>query len=331
MMKKIDSLRGRAAAIALALLTSTAVAAQSPASASRPAASKDPKPALFAYDARADLGVSEVGVEKRDGATVHDIVFRSDPASKDETKAYLVVPDGAGPFAGALFVHWLGEPETTNRTEFLAEAAGLARQGLVSLLVDAMWSAPKWYESRVPDKDHDTSVRQVIAIRRAMDLLASQPNADKARLGFIGHDYGAMYGMLAAGADGRAKTYVYIAPTASLNDWAFFANQPESKAAYLCKNGDLELTDALRRVKNASTLLQYGTKDVYVSRASTAVLMGAITAPKERKVYETDHAMATADVRADRDAWLTKELSLAPAPTASSSPAATAATPATHP
>ena len=34
---------------------------------------------------------------------------------------------------------------TTNRSEFLQEATSLAPKGVVSLLVDAMWSAPEWY------------------------------------------------------------------------------------------------------------------------------------------------------------------------------------------
>ena len=69
-----------------------------------------------------------------------------------------------------------------------------------------------------------------------MDLLESQPDVDKARIGFVGHDYGGMYGMIMAGVDRRARTYVYIAVAPSLNDWAFFARQPVSKADYLRQN-----------------------------------------------------------------------------------------------
>jgi pimeloyl-ACP methyl ester carboxylesterase len=133
---------------------------------------------------------------------------------------------------------------------------------------------------------------------------------DKARIGYVGHDYGGMYGMMANGVDRRARTYVYIAVVPSLNDWAFFARQPVSKAAYLRQNAPLELTDYLRQVKNASTLFQFANKDVYVSRADTQVVMGAASAPKERRFYEADHGMAVAEAVADRDAWLLKELGL---------------------
>jgi len=288
----------------------------------------DAQAALFRYDAAADLRVEEAGVEKQDRAAVHDIRFTPVPGA-EPVKSYVVVPEGKGPFAGVLWVHWLGEPATTSRTEFLEEATSLAPKGVVSLLVDAMWSAPEWYAKRVPERDYDNSIRQAIALRRAMDLLVSRPDVDKARIGYVGHDYGGMYGMIANGVDRRAHTYVYIAVVPSLNDWAFFAHQPPSKAAYLRQNAVLELTDYLRQVKNASTLFQFANKDVYVSRADTQVVMGATSAPKERRFYDADHAMAVPQVVADRDAWLLKELGLGgpglpplPSPSPSPSPVA---------
>jgi dienelactone hydrolase len=268
--------------------------------------------ALFSYDTGAAFDLKEHGVETREGVTVRDVSFIAAP-QQPPVKAYLVVPQGKGPFAGVLWVHWLGEPETTNRTQYLKEAIALAPRGAVSLLVDAMWSAPKWYEERVPDTHYDTSLRQVIALRRAMDLLLKQPGVDPARIGFVGHDYGAMYGMIAAGVDRRAKTYVYVAATQSLLDWAFFAAQPKSKADYLRQNANLELTDYLRQVKNASTLFQFANSDVYVSRSDTFTLLGATQGRKERKFYDAEHSMSPPQVAQDRDAWLATELGLAAA------------------
>jgi dienelactone hydrolase len=266
--------------------------------------------ALFAYDAAADWKLRTRGVERRDGVTVVDLAF--DGGSGSEVSAYLVVPAGAGPFAGVLWVHWLGEPATTNRTQYLAEAVALAPKGIASLLVDAMWSKPKWYEQRVPEEDFENSRKQVIALRRAFDVLQEQ-NVDTSRLGVVGHDYGGMYAMLMAGAEPRAKTYVYVATAPSLSHWSFFAAQPKSKSEYLCQNAVLELTDALRKVTNASTLFQFGTRDAYVSRADTAVLLAATQGRKERKFYEAEHDMALPQIAADRDAWLVQELAAKPA------------------
>jgi dienelactone hydrolase len=290
-----------------AFLAGVALAGATPGRAQAPG----PEAALFAYDATADLAVKTAGVERRGDVIVSDLSFTAAPGS--EVKAHLVTPPGPGPHAGVLWVHWLGEPESTNRTQFLAEAVALAPRGMVSLLVDAMWSKPKWYEQRVPEEDFDHSRRQVVALRRALDVLQSRPGVDRRRLGIVGHDYGGMYAMLMAGADPRARTYVYVATAPSLSHWAFFTNQPKSKIEYLRQNAVLELTDALRRVTNASTLFQFGTRDAYVSRADTAVLLGATNAPKERKLYDAEHDMALPQIAADRDAWLIKELIPAPA------------------
>lgn len=269
--------------------------------------------ALFQYDNATPLGVTEKGVEPRAGVSVRDVTFNA-LLGKD-IAAYIVTPEGKGPFAAVLWVHWLGEPETTNRTQFLNEAVSLASKGVVSVLVDAMWSTavnPDWFGKRVPDEDYGNSIRQVIALRRAMDLLLSQPGVDKTRVGLVGHDYGGMYSMMMAGVDQRLKAQVYVAVVPSLNDWAFLGPQPKSKSAYLRQNSMLELTDYLRQVRNVPAFLQFGTKDVYVSRVEGGMVANAL-GTKNRKLYETDHAMTLPEIAADRDAFLLKELGVAPA------------------
>jgi dienelactone hydrolase len=264
--------------------------------------------ALFNYDAALPLGARVKEVEKRLGATVLDLTF--DALTGKDVAAYVVTPEGKGPFAAVLWVHWLGEPETTNRTEFLNEAVALASKGVVSVLVDAMWSSavnPDWFGKRLPEEDYGNSIRQVIALRRALDLLLSQPGVDRARVGLVGHDYGGMYSMMMAGVDQRLKAQVYVAVVPSLNDWAFLGPQPKSKAAYLRQNAMLELTDYLSQVKSVPALLQFGTKDVYVSRAESGIIAKALET-KNRKFYETDHAMNLPEIAADRDAFLLKEL-----------------------
>ena len=263
--------------------------------------------ALFRYNDGSRVAVNEVSSEQRGDVTVLDMTFSPGPGR--EIKAYLVVPKGNGPFAGILWVHWLGE-EKSNRTQFLEEAVALAPKGAVSLLVDAMWSAPEWFGNRNPEKDYENSIRQVIELRRAVDLLVSQSKVDKTRIGFVGHDFGAMYGMLMAGVDQRMNTFVFIAATQSLNDWAFLGPQPKSKAAYLKQNSNLELTDYLRQVRNASKLFQFGKSDSYVSQADAAVLFAAAPEPKQRKLYEASHKMELNEIVKDRDEWLVKQLKL---------------------
>ena len=263
--------------------------------------------ALFKYDHNSQVIFKEVSSEKRGDVVVRDITFSD--GRTGSVKAYLIVPAGKGPFAGILWVHWLGA-EKSNRTQFLDEAVDLAPKGVVSLLVDAMWATPRWFGNRILEKDYENSLRQVIELRRALDLLLSQSNVDKTRIGLVGHDYGAMYGMLMAGVDNRVKTYVFIAATQSLNDWAFLGPQPKSKAVYLKQNANLELTDYLRQSKNASTFFQFGKGDFYVSQADAAILFAAANEPKQRKLYDAPHEMKLKEIASDRDEWLVRELKL---------------------
>jgi dienelactone hydrolase len=275
--------------------------------------------ALFNYDASIPLGVAEKGVEKRDRVAVRDVTFNA--LTGKDLAAYVVIPEGKGPFPAVLWVHWLGEAATTNRTEFLNEAVSLGAQGVASVLVDAMWSTavnPDWFGKRIPEEDYANSIKQVLALRRAMDLLLAQPGVDKTRVGVVGHDYGGMYSMLMAGVDQRAKAYVYVAVVPSLNDWAFLGPQPKSKADYIRQNAALELTDYLRQVKNAATFLQFGAKDIYISRVDTGIIARAAgIAQKDlaaaRKFYDTDHAMNLPEIAADRAAFLLRELGISPA------------------
>ena len=262
--------------------------------------------ALFDYE-KVAFSVQQIGSEKRGNVTIKDITFVGIPG-KDPVKAYLVVPDGSGTHAGILWGHWLGH-HTSNRDQYLDEAVELASKGSVSLLFDAMWAKPRWYETRDLDQDYEASIQQVIEMRRAMDLLMSQSNVDKNRVAYVGHDYSGMYGSIAAGVEPRSKTYVFIAVTQSLYDWAFFANQPKSKVDYVAKNAVFELTDFIGQL-TGSVLCQFSNTDPYISRTDGNVFYNAIKARKERKRYDAEHFMGNEAIANDRKAWLIKELGL---------------------
>jgi hypothetical protein len=265
--------------------------------------------ALFEYDRTADFNVQELHVEQRNGVTVKDIRFAG-AAGEDPVSAYLVLPEGEGPFAGILWAHWLGE-EKSSREQYLEEAVTLAKDGVVSLLMDAMWSKPHWYENRVPEEDYANGIQQVIDLRRAMDLLLAQPNVDADRIAFVGHDYGGMYGTLAAGLDQKAKAYVLIAVTPSFYDWAFFAKQPTSRVDYIRQNAVLEPMEYLHQIKQGSFLFQFAENDIYVGVTKRSEFYFNAPEPKELLKYDTaDHSMNLPEIARDRDEWLRKTLGL---------------------
>jgi acetyl esterase/lipase len=270
-------------------------------------AAAEPPTEIFAYDRTAPLQVSEVGRETRGAAVVRDITFV--PAGQP-VKAYIVAPAEGKTGPAILYVHWLGEPETTNRTEFLTEAVALAGRGVTSVLVDTMWANPNWYRDRVPERDHADAVRQVIEIRRAMDLLLAQPGVDPARIAFVGHDFGAMYGMIASALDRRAKTYVFMAATPTFIDWFLFARQPQDMAAYRAQISAIDPVLYVPKLAPARIFFQFANNDWYVSAAEADEFYAAARVPKHMATYEAGHDLHTAEVAADRVAWLERELGL---------------------
>jgi dienelactone hydrolase len=241
-----------------------------------------------------------------------DAAFRYRAGPPQHMGATLVRPRAAGPLRGAgiLWVHWLGDPATTNHTEFAADARALAARGATSVLVDAMWSQPDWFDKvRTPANDACDVPREVIALRRALDFLVAQ-GVDPARIAYVGHDFGAMYGALLLAVDPRPSRAVLMTPTLSFWEWFLLGTQPADPAAYVATMSRFDLPAYLGRSHANATLLQFAKHDVYVS-AATAAAIGSLVPARGRtiKTYDSDHALHVAAAANDRRAWLIRELS----------------------
>jgi predicted esterase len=264
-------------------------------------------PSVFEYDRAAPLDVKEIGTELRDDAAIRDITF---VGLTDPIKAYIVTPAaGSRSLAGLLYVHWLGERATTNRTEFLNEAVALANQGIVSLLVDTMWAEPKWYEKRVPEEDYDHAVRQVIELRRAMDLLLSQQGVDPRRIAYVGHDFGCMYGVVMGAVDRRASTYVLMTGTPHFIDWFLFSHQPKDLPAYRAQLAPLDPVRFVGQLAPATVFFQFASNDEYINGAASAEFYAAAKPEKHLATYDAGHDLKKAEATSDRVAWLMRRLS----------------------
>src|ERR1035437_1025659 len=84
---------------------------------------------LFEYDRARPFDLVEKSVRDKDGVAIHDIAYVQ--ASGSRTQAYLVVPPGAGPFGGVMYLHGA----YGGSSDFLDEAVDLANHGVVSLLI----------------------------------------------------------------------------------------------------------------------------------------------------------------------------------------------------
>ena len=262
----------------------------------------------FGYDISRPLGIRQKGTETSGTIAVRDITF--DGAAGESIKAYMVVPQGSGPFAGILYVHWLGTPATSNRTEFLQEAKELAQQqGVVSLLVEMPWSQPRWFGQRKLDDDYDFSVRQVKNLRRALDVLLSEKEIDPKRIAYVGHDFGAMYGALLVGVDPRVHYAVLMSGTPVFSDW-FLLNSDLAGAArekYIATMAPLDPLNFVGQAKSVPILFQFASHDEYVSAERARLFAASARDPKQVMMYDAGHELNEA-ASADRMKWLTAKL-----------------------
>lgn len=263
----------------------------------------------FAYDAHAALRVRVRHRAALGGARAQIVTFAG--ADGVPVTAEIVAPAKAGARGpGVLFVHWLGDPQTTNHTEFEPDAIALAKRGVTSVLLDAWWSAPQWgtrdwfVQVRSPETDYADSIAEVKKFRRALDLLDAQPGVDPARVAFVGHDFGAMYGALLAGVDRRPKWYVLLAGNPSFSQWFLLGKKPADVAAYTAQMAPLDPLPCLARSRAKAFLFQYALRDRYITPQSEAAFFAAAPPPRAMFVYDATHALAVPQALSDRLAWL---------------------------
>lgn len=226
------------------------------------------------------------------------------------TNSVLIAPATPRNAPAVLWVHWLGEAATTNHTEFMSDAQELAKHGVVSLLVDMPWSQPGWFTGiRTPESDYAGTIAQVLALRRALDCLTAVPGVDRARIAYVGHDFGAMDGALLLAVDDRPQYAVLMTPTLSFWEWYLLGKQPADPAAYVARMSAFDLPGWLAKGKQKATLLQFATNDEYVAQ-STGVAIRNATPNRDRtfKAYRLDHALDDETAHDDRRAWLIAHL-----------------------
>ena len=261
----------------------------------------------FSYDRSAPLDVRIARSWHEGSTSFEDLTFA---VPGERVHAELVTPSEekkTGP--GVLFVHWLGDPKTTNLTEFLPDARALAAKGITSLLVDAMWSQPDWFDKlRRPDTDFDDSVRQVVALRRALDVLQAQPHVEATRIAYVGHDFGSMYGAILSAVDPRPACYVLMAGVPTLSEWFLLGAQPKDKATYVDRMSALDPIKYLAHSKARCFMFQDALKDSYVPVHEAEAFADAAPGERASFFYASDHALAAPHIMDDRLQWLTARL-----------------------
>jgi dienelactone hydrolase len=255
------------------------------------------------------LDVKETGRREQGNAVLRDISYvMLDGATRNA--ATIVEPKAAsGRRPAVLFVHWYGPPRpTSNRTQFIPDAVDLAGSGVVSLLIDTPWSDPEYFKKRKREEDYARSVEQPKDLRRALDVLLAQPNLDPARVAYVGHDFGAMYGALAAANDKRVRAFVFMAGAPSFSDWFLYgpAMPPDARQKFIDQLAPLDPTRYLAQL-DVPVLLQFANADEHVAKARADLVIKSVRAPHDVLFYDAGHELNDQAMR-DRIAWLKKQL-----------------------
>ena len=156
---------------------------------------------------------------------VHDVSFHS---MGKRIEGFLLLPPGRARRPAVVFVHGSGG----DRRELLDRARALAARGVVALTItEPSTSSPPVRSSGGAEallkQLQATQVRDVVAVRRAVDVLRSRPQVDPERIGYLGWSAGARTGTFVAASEPRVKALALLsagaAPVA-----AYVANAPPS-------------------------------------------------------------------------------------------------------
>ena len=226
--------------------------------------------------------------------------------------AEMVRPAAEGSYPAILYVHWY-EPESisSHRSQFDEEAGELARSGAICISIETLWSDRDFFLKRTQSEDLQNSVEEIVNIRRAMDLVLSQPGVDATRFAYVGHDFGGMYWVLAGSLDRRPTHYVIMAATPRFPDWYLYLPKLEGEArtAFIQAMTEIDPIVHAAGLAPAHLLFQFATDDFHVPKERAEEFFVAANDPKEMKWYEAGHGLNDEATR-DRKAWLKEKLGL---------------------
>jgi len=219
-------------------------------------------------------------------------------------EGFLVDPGGTSRRPGVVLVHGSGG----DRRELLPQALALARAGIVALTLTEPSSAhpppPATTLEELLRRTASTQAADVAAIRAAASFLASRPDVDAARLGYLGWSSGAKLG---AFVTGRFRALALLSAGAQPVA-AFVAAAPSGARAEV--RSALTPLDPIRAIAHArpgQLLLEDGLRDEVVPRAALRNVVRAAPHGTDVRWYAAGHAL-NARAYADARAWLRARL-----------------------
>jgi predicted esterase len=261
---------------------------------------------LFGYDAARPLRFVDRGrVNHGYPVVVDDVSYSS---GRDRIAAYLVLPPGRRqPLPAVVYLHGTGG----DRAELLVQSTWLVARGAVALTITAPSAVTPTPRGLSPVAllrwQVQIQKRDVVAVRRALDLLSRRRDVDPARIGFVGWSAGAHTGAILVGVEPRLRAIVLmsggIAPLSAYTTLSPAALRAPIKH-YL---GSIDPLHYLRQASTSSLFLQDGRNDAIVPRAALLTFAHATPHGTRIRWYDAGHALNNSAYR-DQLAWLTHQL-----------------------
>jgi dienelactone hydrolase len=277
----------------------------------------DAESAVFAYDESVPTNVRDAGrVNRNYPVEVRDVSFAI-PGGRAE--GFLIVPPGDDPKPAVVYLHGQGG----DRGELLVPATWLAARGAVVLALSApSGQAEPTQETGAAalDRERDLVVGDVVAARRALDVLAARDDVDDERLGFVGYSAGARTGTILAGVEPRFDALVLMsAGAAPVEDYVEAAPE-ELKDEVGRVLGEIDPLRYAALEGDRAVLLQIGRTDEVVPPEGLQAVEDAMAGAEVRR-YAAGHALNEVAFAEHLD-WLEEELEIAgpPVPGAQTGP-----------
>ena len=268
---------------------------------------------LFDYDAGTTVEITEKDIQQKDEYTVHDISYPSPKVG--DVPAYLVVPDGPGPFAAVILMHG----SSGSRGDLLPFAEDIVHTGAVVLTISgpsARTSGRTWIH--FTPQDRDEQIQLMVDLRRAVDLLTQHEKVDPARIGYIGYSYGAAMGGLLAGIEPRIKAYGLMVGDGGLVNHFTDDNKPvggfenidpATRGTWLRAMRSIEPIHYVGHAAPSALFFQNARYDTSVSEEDALAYQAAGSEPKKVEWYDSGHGLPPQAYR-DMIDWLAEQIGI---------------------
>jgi dienelactone hydrolase len=262
----------------------------------------------FVYDTAQPLRFLDRGrANENYPIAVDDVSYTS---GRDRISAYLIRPPGKrGRLPAVVYLHGA----QGDRSELLVQSTWIAARGAIALTITAPSSVvpePQVKGVQFLRWQADIQKRDVVAVRRAVDLLSARPDVDPKRIGFVGWSAGSHTGAILAGIEPRLQAVVLMScGVAPVSEYAALAGQA-LRAPIRRYLGSIDPLRYIRRAQASSLLLQDGRADTVVPRAALLTVVQATPPGSRVRWYDAGHALNNRAYR-DQLAFLAKKLKVA--------------------